>query len=68
MKTNIKVPVKLLLQLINTKKVFLMYDVKDGTITNYILSNDLIRYRNSYQHFKLTEVIQPQIKNLTIQL
>ena len=70
MHNTINISIKLLLQLINTKKVFLMYDIdnKDNTITNHIISNDLIRYRKSYDKFVLIETIKPQITNLTIKL
>ena len=70
MNNTLNISIKLLLQLINTKKVFLMYDLdtKDNSITNHIISNDLIRYRRSYDKFVLIETIKPQITNLTIKL
>jgi hypothetical protein len=68
MNKSIKVSVKLLLQLIKTSKVFLIYNEQDNSVTDYIITNDLIRYRKSYDKFVLIETIKPQITNLTIKL
>jgi len=63
-----QVSIKFLLQLSKTKKAFLLFDHKDGKITNYIFTNDLTRYRNLFDSWKLNEIIQPQLLTLTIEL
>ena len=63
-----QVSIKFLLQLSKTKKAFLLFDHKDGKITNYIFTNDLTRYRNLFDSWKLNEIIQPQILTLTIEI
>ena len=68
MNNKYKVSIKFLLQLSKTKKAFLLFDHKDGKITNYIFTNDLTRYRNLFDSWKLNEIIQPQILTLTIEI
>ncbi len=68
MNNTIKVSIKLLIQLIKTKKAFLIYNIENNEITDYIITSDLIRYRSSYQKFALVDVIKPQVTNLTIKL
>ena len=63
-----QVSIKFLLQLSKTKKAFLLFDHKEGKITNYIFTNDLTRYRNLFDSWKLNEIIQPQLSTLTIEL
>lgn len=68
MNNKYKVSIKFLLQLSKTKKAFVLFDHKDGKITNYIFTNDLTRYRNLFDSWKLNEIIQPQILTLTIEI
>lgn len=68
MNNKYQVSIKFLLQLSKTKKAFLLFDHKDGKITNYIFTNDLTRYRNLFDSWKLNEIIQPQILTLTIEI
>jgi len=68
MNNKYKVSIKFLLQLSKTKKAFLLFDHKEGKITNYIFTNDLTRYRNLFDSWKLNEIIQPQILTLTIEI
>jgi hypothetical protein len=63
-----QVSIKFLLQLSKTKKAFLLFDHKEGKITNYIFTNDLTRYRNLFDSWKLNEIIQPQLLTLTIEI
>ena len=71
MTTTLNISIKLLVQLFNTKKTFLVYSVdeKTNTITDYVITNDLTRYfRKHHNHFKLIDIIKPQVTNLTIKL
>ena len=63
-----QVSIKFLLQLSKTKKAFLLFDHENGKITNYIFTNDLTRYRNLFDSWKLNEIIQPQLLTLTIEI
>ena len=63
-----KVSIKFLLQLSKTKKAFILFNHQDGKITNYIFTNDLTRYRNLFDSWKLNEIIQPQLLTLTIEI
>lgn len=63
-----KINLTLLLKLSNTKKAFILFNIENNTIKEYILTNDLTRYRLKYQTFKLVEIIKPQINKLTIEI
>lgn len=49
-----------------SKKSFFLYDIDEETnsIKNYILTNDLRRYRKQYESFKLVEIIQTNINTI----
>tara|TARA_R100000544_G_scaffold5752_1_gene2225 strand:- start:11185 stop:11391 length:207 start_codon:yes stop_codon:yes gene_type:complete len=68
MTNTYKINLTLLLKLSNTKKAFILFNVENNKITDYILTNDLTRYRLKYQTFKLVEIIKPQISKLTIEI
>ena len=68
MKNTYKISLSLLLKFSKTKKCFLCFNAENNTIKEYILTNDLTRYRLKYDTFKLVEIIKPNLKNLTIQL
>ena len=63
-----KINLTLLLKLSKTKKVFILFNVENNTIKEFIFTNDLTRYRLKYDTFKLVEIIKPNLKNLTIEL
>ena len=61
---TIKINILDAIKISNTKKDFFLYDIdKDNKVTRFKLTNDLIRYRKSYDNFVLTEVIK--VNNLT---
>ena len=68
MTNTYKINLTLLLKLSNTKKAFILFNIENNTIKEYILTNDLTRYRLKYQTFKLVEIIKPQINKLTIEI
>jgi len=63
-----KINLTLLLKLSKTKKAFILFNIENNKITDYIFTNDLTRYRLKYQTFKLVEIIKPQINKLTIEI
>jgi stringent starvation protein B len=65
---NYKISLTLLLKLSKTKKTFICFNVENQKITEFVLTNDLIRFRNRYNSFKLVEIIKPNLKNLTIEI
>ena len=68
MKNTYKISLSLLLKLSKTKKVFILFNVENNKIKDYIFTNDLTRYRLKYQTFKLVEIIKPNLNKLTIEL
>jgi len=68
MTNTYKINLTLLLKLSNTKKAFILFNVENNKITDYILTNDLTRYRLKYQTFKLVEIIKPNLKKITIEI
>ena len=63
-----KVSIKFLLKLSKTKKAFVLFNIENEKIINYIFTNDLTRYRLKYQTFKLVEIIKTQTTKLTIEI
>lgn len=63
-----KISLSLLLKLSKTKKCFFLFNVENNTVKEYILTNDLTRWRLKYQNFKLIEIIKPGIEKLTIEI
>ena len=49
-----------------SKKMFFCYtlDKENNKVKEYILTNDLRRYRNQYTNFKLVEIIQTNINTI----
>ena len=68
MTNNYKISLTLLLKLSKTKKTFICFNVENNKITEFVLTNDLIRFRNRYNTFKLVEIIKPGIEKLTIEI
>ena len=68
MTNNYKISLTLLLKLSKTKKTFICFNVENQKITEFVLTNDLIRFRNRYNTFKLVEIIKPKLNKLTIEI
>lgn len=68
MKNTYKISLSLLLKLSKTKKIFILFNVENNKIKEFVLTNDLIRFRNRYQTFKLVEIIKPTLDKLTIEI
>ena len=68
MTNNYKISLTLLIKLSKTKKTFICFNVENNKITEFVLTNDLIRFRNRYNTFKLVELIKPNINKLTIEI
>ena len=68
MTNNYKISLTLLLKLSKTKKTFICFNIENNKITEFVLTNDLIRFRNKYNTFKLIEIIKPSINKLTIEI
>jgi len=63
-----RISLTLLLKLSKTKKTFICFNLEQDKITDFVLTNDLIRFRNKYNRFKLVEIIKHNLKNLTIEI
>lgn len=68
MTNKYKISLTLLIKLSKTKKTFICFNQENNRITEFVLTNDLIRFRSRYNTFKLVEIIKPNLKNLTIEL
>ena len=68
MRNTYRISLTLLLKLSKTKKTFICFNLDQDKITDFVLTNDLIRFRNKYNRFKLVEIIKHNIKNLTIEI
>lgn len=68
MTNNYKISLTLLLKLSKTKKTFICFNVENNKITEFVLTNDLIRFRSRYNTFKLVEIIKPKLNKLTIEI
>ncbi len=68
MTNNYKISLTLLIKLSKTKKTFICFNIENNRITEFVLTNDLIRFRNRYNTFKLVELIKPNINKLTIEI
>ena len=63
-----KISLSLLLKLSKTKKTFICFNVENNKIKEFVLTNDLIRFRSRYNTFKLVEIIKPKLNKLTIEI
>ena len=68
MTNNYKISLTLLIKLSKTKKTFICFNIENNKITEFVLTNDLIRFRNRYNSFKLVEIIKPKLNKLTIEI
>ncbi len=68
MTSNYKISLTLLIKLSKTKKTFICFNVENNKIKEFVLTNDLIRFRNKYNTFKLVEIIKPTLNKLTIEI
>lgn len=61
-----------LLQLAKIKKSskdFILYDLdSNNNMTQFKFTDDLSRYRNKYQHFKVLDLLKSKTKRLKIEL
>ena len=67
---QININYKLLITLAASNKDFLMFDLNDNkdSITAYKLTNDLQRYKKSFQHFRVVSTLKNEIRNLKISI
>ena len=67
---NVKLDLDLALKIHTSKKDFFLYKLDDNNlISNFILTNDLTRYRLKFDNnFKLVSDLKPQVDAFTIEL
>ena len=54
-----------LCKLYNSNKTFALFNIKNNIIKDIILTNDLTRYRNTRQQFRVIDILKTEInKNL----
>ena len=68
---NMNINILKAVQIYTTKKEFIVYTLKDNSIKNMILTNDLTRHRKKFgldSKFLLTETLKKQLKIINITL
>lgn len=53
-------------KLLLTKKSFVFFDVENKKAINLKLTNDYIRYKNSYSNFRVISTIESKLKYINI--
>lgn len=67
MTQSIKINILQGLKILNTKKDFILYNLDaNNKITDYKLTNDLIRYKKQYKAFKVVSCIKRSINTIEI--
>ena len=61
---NIKINLALALLLAKTKKQFIFFNIENNKITNYKLTNDIIRDKKKYNYFRVISTIKIENKIL----
>lgn len=65
---RLKVNYAMLITLARTNKAFIFIDYKDNQILTYKLTNDVLRYRNKFDTYRVVSTLQHEINNLTINI
>lgn len=63
---QLKISLKLSIKLLTTNKAFICYNLNEDktTIDNYVLTNDLYRYKNRFEGFKAISCIKNEYKKI----
>lgn len=61
---KIKINLGLALLLAKTKKQFIFFNIENNKITNYKLTNDIVRDRKKYNYFRVISTIKIENKIL----
>ena len=62
---NYKISFLDMCKLYQTKKTFALFDIKNNTVKNIILTDDLRRHRAKRQQFRVIDILKTEInKNL----
>ncbi len=57
------------IQINRSNKDFILFDLDNNNkITAYKLTNDLTRYRNNFQHFRILNILKQEINNKEINI
>ena len=67
---TINIKYNMLITLATSNKDFLLFDLNDDkdSITAYKLTNDLQRYKKSFQYFRVVSTLKNEIRNLKINI
>lgn len=64
----LKVNYATLINIARSNKAFIFIDYKDSQIITYKLTNDVLRYRNKFDTYRVVSTLQHEINNLTINI
>ena len=65
---RLKVNYATLINIARSNKAFIFIDYKDNQILTYKLTNDILRYRNKFDTYRVVSTLQQEINNLTINI
>ena len=65
---RLKVNYATLINIARSNKAFIFIDYKDNQILTYKLTNDILRYRNKFDTYRVISTLQQEINNLTINI
>ena len=65
---NITIKLSDQIRINNSNKDFIHFDVSDGKLRTFKLSNEITRYRNSFQQFRVLNIFKKELSNKTINI
>lgn len=63
---EIKITLSQAIKLYKTKKSFICFNTENNKLTNYVLTDDLPRFKNKYDSFRVISCIKSNINTITI--
>ncbi len=52
----------------NSNKDFIHFDISNGKLKAFKLSNEITRYRNSFEQFRVLNIFKKELSNKTINI
>lgn len=65
---NITIKLSDQIRINNSTKDFIHFDVSDGKLNAFKLSNEITRYRNCFQQFRVLNIFKKELSNKTINI
>ena len=65
---NITIKLSDQIRINNSNKDFIHFDICEGKLKAFKLSNEITRYRNSFQEFRVLNIFKNELSNKTIKI